>query len=236
MITAEQEKALKNRLLEMKEENEEKIEAEETGNANNNTETIGELSEYSNHPGDQGTELHEMEKDAALNNQAREQLENIDHALEAMENGNYGKCEVCGREIPYERLEIVPETTRCVDHAGSDAPAQDHPVEEDVVNPGPEREKTEENVAFDKEDTWEAVSEHSTSETPSDDPDMTGYTSEQEEEEEQEGRVEKVEDASVADMEGEDTGNTADQKEQWQGSRNSAEQSKNESNNSKDKK
>lgn len=236
MITAEQEKTLKNQLLEMKEENKEKIEAEETGDDNNNTETIGELSEYSNHPGDQGTELHEMEKDAALNNQAREQLENIDHALEAMEKGNYGKCEVCGREIPYERLEIVPETMRCVDHAGSDTPPQDHPIEEDVVNPGPEREqRDDENISFDKDDTWEAVSEHSTSQTPSDDPEMTGYTSEQEEEEEQEGRVEKVEDTPVADMEGEDTGNTADQKEQWQGSRNSAEQANEKKKNSKDK-
>ncbi len=27
------------------------------------------------------------------------------------------QCEICGQEIPAERLEILPETTRCVQHS-----------------------------------------------------------------------------------------------------------------------
>lgn len=35
-------------------------------------------------------------------------------ALEVFEAGNYGRCERCGAEIPAERLEAVPDATRCV--------------------------------------------------------------------------------------------------------------------------
>lgn len=32
-------------------------------------------------------------------------------------DGSYGTCEVCGEEIPAERLEARPHVTRCVRHA-----------------------------------------------------------------------------------------------------------------------
>ena len=35
-------------------------------------------------------------------------------ALERIEEGTYGRCSVCGEPIPFERLECVPDTTRCV--------------------------------------------------------------------------------------------------------------------------
>ena len=41
----------------------------------------------------------------------------IDAALKRMDEGNYGKCERCGTEIPFERLEARPEATLCVEHA-----------------------------------------------------------------------------------------------------------------------
>lgn len=36
-------------------------------------------------------------------------------ALRKIDEGTYGKCESCGKEIPPERLEAVPAATLCVD-------------------------------------------------------------------------------------------------------------------------
>lgn len=41
----------------------------------------------------------------------------VEAALERIETGTYGKCERCGREIPFERLEARPAATLCVEHA-----------------------------------------------------------------------------------------------------------------------
>ena len=37
----------------------------------------------------------------------------IEHALEQISNGNYGLCDQCGGAIGNERLEALPEATRC---------------------------------------------------------------------------------------------------------------------------
>ncbi len=44
-------------------------------------------------------------------------LNAIDDALERIENGTYGICEVCGKDIEKERLEVLPWTTLCIEHA-----------------------------------------------------------------------------------------------------------------------
>ena len=36
-------------------------------------------------------------------------------ALARIEGGTYGRCENCGREIPFERLEALPSTRFCMD-------------------------------------------------------------------------------------------------------------------------
>lgn len=41
-------------------------------------------------------------------------LYEVEHALERMEEGEYGKCEACGTEIDPDRLLVIPETTLCV--------------------------------------------------------------------------------------------------------------------------
>ncbi|OLS38466.1 yteA family sporulation protein [Bacillus sp. MRMR6] len=134
-------------------------------------ESVGELSSYDNHPADEGTELYEREKDIALNEHTDLQLRNIDKALEAMENGTYGKCEVCGKEIPYERLEALPNTTYCKEHSPDQIVSHERPVEEGVLMPpfGKfDMDEQDENVAFDAEDSWQTVAQWGTSDTPSD--------------------------------------------------------------------
>ena len=70
-----------------------------------------------NHPADDATELYEREKDIALYEHARQELKEIDHALKAIVHDQYGKCEVCGKDIPVERLQAIPTTTFCVEHS-----------------------------------------------------------------------------------------------------------------------
>ncbi len=36
-------------------------------------------------------------------------------ALQRLDDGTYGKCERCGREIPIDRLEALPTARQCVD-------------------------------------------------------------------------------------------------------------------------
>lgn len=36
------------------------------------------------------------------------------HAAELRDRGSYGSCEVCGRRIGQDRLDAVPEATRCL--------------------------------------------------------------------------------------------------------------------------
>lgn len=51
---------------------------------------------------------------AALLNSAREHVAELDRALERLESGDYGRCEVCGTQIPAERLEVRPAASTCV--------------------------------------------------------------------------------------------------------------------------
>jgi RNA polymerase-binding transcription factor DksA len=51
---------------------------------------------------------------AALLDKARNDLAALDRALERLERGEYGRCAVCGGQIPAERLDVLPAATACV--------------------------------------------------------------------------------------------------------------------------
>lgn len=133
-------------------------------------EVSGELSNYDNHPGDQGTELFERSKDFALNEHAEKELEDINEALHSIEEGSYGICVTCGEDIPYERLLAVPTADRCIEHASKQTFTRERPVEEEVMaaNFNPEEDQNDENVAYDREDAWQDVSRYGSSDGPSD--------------------------------------------------------------------
>lgn len=133
-------------------------------------ESTGELSHYDNHPADMGTEQFERGKDLALNEHAEKELEDINEALHAIEEGTYGICTKCGEDIPFERLQAVPTTDRCVNHADDDMYRHRRPIEEQVFSPNinPDDETEETQVGYDAEDAWQEVSRYGTSETPSD--------------------------------------------------------------------
>ncbi|MCP3764169.1 TraR/DksA C4-type zinc finger protein [Domibacillus sp. A3M-37] len=130
-----------------------------------------ELSVYDNHPADIGTELFEREKDIALDEHSRFELQDIDTALEAIQNGTYGICKICKEEIPVERLEAVPTTLFCVKDSQDQNVSRDRPIEEKVLTPpfGKfDMDEKDENVAHDAEDSWQEVAQYGTSESPSD--------------------------------------------------------------------
>ena len=50
--------------------------------------------------------------DAAKNLDAK--LKDVERALEKLDEGTYGTCDVCGEPIAGERLEAIPWAVRCV--------------------------------------------------------------------------------------------------------------------------
>ena len=117
-----------------------------------------------------GTELFEREKDMALNVHATLSLAKIDNALKAMEEGTYGKCEVCGKIFHLNVLEAVPYTTVCMEHATDTGNSRDRPVEEDILNPPHKNSfsKDQDGNIHDYQDSFQGSRKSGTSETPSD--------------------------------------------------------------------
>lgn len=76
--------------------------------------SIGELSMYDNQPADVGSELFEREKDLALRDNVHTNLVEVEKALKRIEDGTYGKCVSCGKDIPHERLEALPDAKTCI--------------------------------------------------------------------------------------------------------------------------
>ena len=44
-------------------------------------------------------------------------IQNLQAALVRIENGTYGECEVCGKQIEAQRLKALPYATLCMEHA-----------------------------------------------------------------------------------------------------------------------
>ena len=79
----------------------------------------GELvsSSADNHLADTATDTYDRELDEGLGDDAERVLDKIEAALGRIDAGTFGTCEVCGGEIPAERLEAIPYTTLCIEDA-----------------------------------------------------------------------------------------------------------------------
>lgn len=125
-----------------------------------------ELSSYDNHPGDLGTETFEAEKNFSFRTSDKFVLSEVETALKKIDNGNYGVCEVCHKEINEERLDVRPYTRLCI-QCENDYEQKPHdeekgrPIEEQVLFPPFGRSFTDhtvnDQVEFDGEDAWQAV-------------------------------------------------------------------------------
>ena len=68
----------------------------------------GDNSSYSFHMADQGSDTYEREMSSVLATREYTYLQGLDEALERIEKGTYGICQITGKDIPKERLEAVP--------------------------------------------------------------------------------------------------------------------------------
>jgi DnaK suppressor protein len=74
------------------------------------------------HLADHATDMIDREIDDTLGENAEHVIQEIDKALQRLDDGTYGTCAVCGEQIPEERLAAVPYATLCV----KDKRAQEH--------------------------------------------------------------------------------------------------------------
>jgi DnaK suppressor protein len=78
-------------------------------------EASGDHSAYSFHMADQGTDAMEREKAFLFASRDEKYLKQIEAAYQRIEDGSFGVCRSCQKEISKERLEAVPTTTICFD-------------------------------------------------------------------------------------------------------------------------
>jgi RNA polymerase-binding protein DksA len=74
----------------------------------------GEVSTYSYHMADQGTDAQEREKAFMFASREGKYLTYLDRALERIKAGTYGICMECDQPISKVRLEAVPTATLCI--------------------------------------------------------------------------------------------------------------------------
>ncbi len=70
--------------------------------------------QFDEESGEGGTTTVDRERDLALSAQALAAVEEIDHALEKIDNGRYGICESCAQLIAKPRLEALPYVRLCI--------------------------------------------------------------------------------------------------------------------------
>ncbi len=68
-----------------------------------------------NHMADIGTNVYERERLMTFEQEMRDRATAIEEALQRMDDGTYGTCARCGRDIPLARLHAMPFANYCVD-------------------------------------------------------------------------------------------------------------------------
>jgi RNA polymerase-binding transcription factor DksA len=91
----------------------------EKENAGSIKEELGEIGGRGddNHLADMATATYDRELDEGLEEGAQHTVEEIDAALQRLEEGSFGSCEACGNPIGAERLSAIPWTRLCIDDA-----------------------------------------------------------------------------------------------------------------------
>lgn len=89
---------------------------EEQSFANSQSDISGEVS-FDEENADAGTFTFERERDLSIENNVRDLLGKIDRALVKMDEGTYGTCSRCGRQIEKARLKALPYVDLCIKDA-----------------------------------------------------------------------------------------------------------------------
>ena len=100
------------RLLELKAE----LEQMRDGMSDDQRDRGEDEGDYTEHDsGDGSQQIFTREMDATMGGRFERRLEDVNRALEKVEEGSYGVCEDTGDPIPKGRLEAMPEAIRTVE-------------------------------------------------------------------------------------------------------------------------
>ncbi len=76
-----------------------------------------DMSVYTDHMADQGTEAQEREKAAAFATKEGRYLYRVEEALRRLyaEPKKFGLCHTCGSDVGFQRLDALPHARYCID-------------------------------------------------------------------------------------------------------------------------
>ena len=77
--------------------------------------STGDLSSYSYHMADQGTDAMERELAFMFASKSGRLVYHIDEALRRIDDGDFGICSKCEKPISPARLEAVPHARMCIE-------------------------------------------------------------------------------------------------------------------------
>jgi RNA polymerase-binding transcription factor DksA len=77
-------------------------------------EVLGDKSGADQHPADAGTERFEREKSVSIVVNLDVEIHEVDSALHRLDEGSYGRCEICRRAIGDQRLRARPAARYCI--------------------------------------------------------------------------------------------------------------------------
>lgn len=86
----------------------------------------GDLSAYSFHMADQGTDAMDRETAFLLASQEGRMLLAINDALRRIQKKTYGKCAQCGQAINLKRLDAIPHALLCIQCQSDEEKNQQH--------------------------------------------------------------------------------------------------------------
>ena len=75
---------------------------------------LSQESVFSVHMADAGTDSFEQEKNYNLMSRESDYYKNLEIALDRIDDGTFGMCNICDDLIPEERMIEVPNATKCV--------------------------------------------------------------------------------------------------------------------------
>ncbi len=101
---------IKQRLLKMREQI-----VNQVREASEDVKSVDEVKGYSQHQADEGTDDFNRTISLSVSSKEQEILRQIDRALEKIDEGTYGVCDVTGKPIPAKRLEALPYAAMTVE-------------------------------------------------------------------------------------------------------------------------
>ncbi|MEA2104013.1 MAG: TraR/DksA C4-type zinc finger protein [Candidatus Cloacimonadota bacterium] len=90
--------------------------------------SAGDISAYSTHLADLGSDSDEREKETHILERELINLKRVDRALKMIFTKTYGICTYCGKQISDKRLKAVPYTDLCIDCKRKEEGFQNHNV------------------------------------------------------------------------------------------------------------